>query len=610
MQKLYSLRYKLLGFGALVIIVTASLIFGIGYRVTKKAIIEEAQKQVMSVARERQARLNTWLDGKLRSAEAIALSHTVHEIYENYQQSNRQAGSIEQINLDQLYHTYHHDQSLLKAILFDNNENIIVMAAQDSSSFIDTSRYELQRALSGESVFGPIHLNRNNIPVINFTTHIHDSQGQIRGMFFSQFATAETVDPILADTSGLGHSGEAFLVNQDTVMITPSRFQEHPMHLTHKMPIPTVLEGLQGKTGTMVYTGFLGEKVVGAYTFMPVEGWVLVVEMKIKEAFQPLREIIHNTLLATIVALIGLLLLTSIITRAWTSKLEQLAKVSEKVGAGDYSVRLGPSHRNDEIGVLVRVFNKMIVGIAKSQEQLKQSHLKLLQSEKLAAIGGFVASIVHEMRNPLSSIKMNLRLLERKARSEAKETEYITIATEEVNRLERMFEELLDYSKPPVLQLEVIDPTQLMLKAVQSSQELANAKSVYLSVEKTEATPDGQFQCDPDKILRVLANVIQNAIQASHEKSEVTISILADHPSTLSFVVRDQGSGMSEKALKRVFEPFFTSRDDGIGLGMNNVKKFIDAHHGELEIESEQNVGTTVKIILPKEIDDGENTGH
>nr|MBC8478421.1 HAMP domain-containing protein [bacterium] len=266
-----------------------------------------------------------------------------------------------------------------------------------------------------------------------------------------------------------------------------------------------------------------------------------------------------------------------------------LAPASNQVGRGDLTVRVAEESRGDEIGSLLVNFNLMVKGLEDSRRQL-------VQAEKMAAIGQLVAGIVHEMRNPLSSIKMNVRLLQRRLQEMSTVRESLEIASGEVERLERMLAELLDYSKPPTFKPETFAPGILLERVRRAVTEPAAANEIELTC--TSAPEIATLYGDLELMERAVVNLLLNAIQACDKKGRVELRIEEAAGGTL-LQVSDRGRGMNTHVLERLFDPFFTTRPDGIGLGMASVRKIVETHDGQLQVESLVDQGTTVRIILP-----------
>jgi len=589
-----------------VIITTVSIISLSGYWLAKQSITDEVQRRVLGVLNERKSRVELLFEEIHKSmiyftqgSDAAGIL-TSHLSAPNSAQDNRKRMTELLIRYSEVYESFAYCGMVeLDGSIFSQSGNL-----QEDTLPADLSAFK--RASHAGFAIGPIHLNSSGETVFNIGLKIFNGDEPF-AIFLCQLYSNKTIEPILLDTSGLGWSGDAFLIGADTLMLTPSRFYNHPQPLTHKMPIPTALLALQGKKGVKVYQSFLGMEVVGAYTRISNPGWVLITEMVTEEAYAPLKTVARNTAIVSFLALIIMLYLSVLISRKWTNPMEQLAEASIKVADGDLTTRVSEDNRRDEIGTLARQFNHMVMAIADSRDKLEKSHNRLIQAEKLAAIGELVTGIVHEMRNPLSVIKMNLNLIQRKSANSTNAdlvtTEQLELAAQEAQQLEKMLAELLDFSKPITLKKKLLSITKLVDKSINAIKQAADKSAVEVIFHLYESQ-DFEVYADEDTIKILLSNLALNAIHASRPGSQIDLSFrLID--GNLNFEVIDKGKGMSSNVRERILDPFFTTRDDGIGLGMSNVKKIIDLYGGTINIESQENVGTTVSIRLP----DMENHG-
>ena len=170
---------------------------------------------------------------------------------------------------------------------------------------------------------------------------------------------------------------------------------------------------------------------------------------------------------------------------------------------------------------------------------------------------------------------------------------------EESNRLNRVVSELLDYARPLELNIEPISIGTLFLDIVKRL-ELEQATSGIEIVQ--EIQPDlPMVQLDYDRILQVLLNLTQNSIDAMPNGGKLILSaVWVIEGNSVQLGIRDTGAGISPANLHRLFEPFFTTKTRGAGLGLAVVRKIVDAHHGEVEVSSEEGVGTQVLLTLPQ----------
>lgn len=229
--------------------------------------------------------------------------------------------------------------------------------------------------------------------------------------------------------------------------------------------------------------------------------------------------------------------------------------------------------------------------------ELKDLEEKYYESQKLAAIGQLSAGIAHEVRNPLSSIKMSLQILEKRMQPSDNDLKRFKIAQREVEHLEKLVSDVLIYAKPSDPQKEPSDMSSIIKRALAMVEKSLKDKDI--EVQKRYAEDINTISVDPSMIKQALINIFQNAIDAMEPKGRLMISLKNDGDS-LVIEIDDNGSGIDEEDLPYVFNPFFTKKNSGTGLGLTQVKKIIDQHNGEIKILSRKDEGTQFVITLPK----------
>jgi two-component system, NtrC family, sensor histidine kinase HydH len=230
---------------------------------------------------------------------------------------------------------------------------------------------------------------------------------------------------------------------------------------------------------------------------------------------------------------------------------------------------------------------------------LAESKASLRRSERLAALGQLTAGLAHELRNPLGTIKASAEMLNKnltKGRPEvlAEMTGYIGT---EVNRMNGLITSFLDFARPLQIHPARADFQVVLDDAVQQQSELAKNRDVTI-VKRIEGDPL-EFAFDSDLLKIALTNLVQNAIQASAAGQEVEIRAIARDQS-LVVLVSDHGEGIQPQHLESIFNPFFTTKPQGVGLGLPIVSKIVDEHQGRLQVFSEPGKGTTFEITLPQ----------
>ncbi len=249
---------------------------------------------------------------------------------------------------------------------------------------------------------------------------------------------------------------------------------------------------------------------------------------------------------------------------------------------------------------LLRATDKKPYGLILTLSNITQKKIieqQLYHADKLSSIGQLAASVAHEIKNPLASIKTLGQLLQEETEATDTRREYIDVIVCEVDRLNGVVEQLLKYARPEgssfreLLFAEVIKP---VLSLVHHESERQRVVLV------AEYRPDLKVFVDSEKIKQVFLNLIFNAIQAMSEGGKVILRAFHDTDSPWTvFEVEDNGSGIPPATANKIFEPFFTTKQRGTGLGLAIVKKIIDLHGGKIEVSSELGKGTRIKFYLP-----------
>ena len=257
-------------------------------------------------------------------------------------------------------------------------------------------------------------------------------------------------------------------------------------------------------------------------------------------------------------------------------------------------VNLSATQVKDEGGTKLGV-----VILLNDMREMVELQERAKRAEHLASIGRMAATVAHEIRNPLSSVRGFAQFFANRFKQKTEERTYALAMMEESNRLNRVVSELVDYARPLELNIEPTSIETLFLDIVKRL-ELEQSTSCIEIVQ--EVHPDMLMaQLDRDRILQVLLNLTQNSIDAMPNGGKLILSaVWLAEQNSVQLGVQDTGQGIAQADLPRLFEPFFTTKTRGAGLGLAVVRKIVDAHHGEVEVSSEEGVGTQVRLTLPQ----------
>ncbi|MEL6930037.1 MAG: GAF domain-containing sensor histidine kinase [Cyanobacteria bacterium J06600_6] len=236
--------------------------------------------------------------------------------------------------------------------------------------------------------------------------------------------------------------------------------------------------------------------------------------------------------------------------------------------------------------------------VAKRTLQLKTAQAKLIEKEKLAAIGQFASMIVHEIRNPTTTILMGLTSLQ-KLNLDQRDRLRLNLALAEGERLKSLLQEILLYAKPQKLQTEEIELNQFLkdLFLILEQMPEASQRHLKLAIDNSPCIVLG----DRDKLKQVIINLVRNAFEAIETGANVTCHLSLDqNTERYCLSVFNRGTPIPPEILPKLTEPFVSNKPSGTGLGLAIVKQIIHSHGGSLSIESSLEAGTKISFTLPK----------
>lgn len=228
--------------------------------------------------------------------------------------------------------------------------------------------------------------------------------------------------------------------------------------------------------------------------------------------------------------------------------------------------------------------------------QIKQLEEQLRRSERLAALGRLAAGVAHEIRNPLSSIKGFAAILAGKFEGDDSGRKIAEVMGQEVERLNRVVTELLDFARPTELNKELHSCKDLIERTLRLVEKDAQHQMVV--IESRVDPQNLQVDVDQDRFAQVLLNLYLNALQAMEDGGKLTIEAFRQMDQVV-LQVTDSGTGISGEHLPHIFDPYFTTKPRGVGLGLANVHKLVEAHGGDIEAVSSPGQGTSFVIRLP-----------
>lgn len=234
---------------------------------------------------------------------------------------------------------------------------------------------------------------------------------------------------------------------------------------------------------------------------------------------------------------------------------------------------------------------------SKALERLKLEE-KLNQTERLAHLGKMVATVSHEIKSPLGIVRSTAEILEKRIQKVAPGNEHLArIIVDEAMRLNNIVVEFLDFARPQKMNMEHGRVNAILDKVLSFISPMVREHQVEVVAELGPDLPD--LDMDAEQLYRAFLNILLNAIQAMEAGGSLYVGSRSEDRRRIEIVIRDTGMGMDEDKLTQIFKPFFTDKSKGTGLGLAITKNIIDAHSGEILVESRPGQGTTFTIHLP-----------
>jgi signal transduction histidine kinase len=230
-------------------------------------------------------------------------------------------------------------------------------------------------------------------------------------------------------------------------------------------------------------------------------------------------------------------------------------------------------------------------------ERLERSQDALVRSEKLALAGLIAARVAHDIRNPLSSIKMQTQLLRDRLGADADDEAALTAVLDDIEQVESVIRDLLELARPGELRLERGSLNAVIHDALRQLGAQFRHRKITVDVRLAEELPP--VLVDHGRFKQVLLNVLVNASDAMPTGGLVTVTTQSVGTSELLVEICDDGIGMDDATLERVFDPFVSTKRDGVGLGLVNAKAVVEAHGGRIRLSARTPNGTCARIWLP-----------
>ncbi len=560
-----------------------------GYHCARNAVLSLEATHLRSVLEAREARITDWFEERKADIKAVSGYPCTWKGCVGPSRLESSEGIEDYCHL--LDHVRTGNPAFESIAAYDASWRRVAAARDivhdDSALAPSDFRARLQKA--ADVAVGPPHKHSSDHIGLHLGVPVIEQGGEPTGYVVAAVLLSDTLYPILEDNRGLRASTKTYIVSSDGHFLSGPR--PHVEVLSQGNAFPKgFLEG--DMPGAVAYRDCCGRKVLGVASPMPELGWVLVAEVDEAEAFAWLRMLRQRALVTGIVVFVVVLLFGLNGSRLVSRPFRQLQAVAGRIAGGSHAERV-PAMGIAEADAVAGTLNTML-------DELAAHARRLVNAGALAAVGQLSSSVVHEMRNPLSSIKLNLTAMRDAFAEGSDDRELADIALGEASRVEGMLNDLLAYGKPLDLRLGTVSLSGLLLRVTEHARGACRERGIRL-VTEWDGNESAALPADEEQMLRALANLTDNAIGFSPDGGTVAIVVTVpdNEPDRVEIAVRDEGPGVREDSLEHVFEPFFTTRERGTGLGLANVRKIVECHGGTVNASNRPEGGAAFTVRMP-----------
>ena len=616
--KFLALKTKLVFLFLVLALVPLAIVGAFSIHSTKSLIENLVMRQLENIATDKAAILERWLEERRQDIQVIAGTSLVKtlnpEVIAPY--------------LELIRHHY----GVYNSITVLSAQHAIIVRTRDEHPDPDAAL--LTGGTEAPLVFSPITYHpKERESTFRITAPIAENGNRI-GTVLGTVGTQSIINSILQ--VALGETGECYLVDRNGTF------------LAHKEPWRILTENISqsesfknifdSRDRKKIYRDYRDIEVLGASRKVRGTDWYIVVEQDRDEAFQSIDRMQRLIGFMVFLAIGSATVLTWVISYHIVRPVRNLSRSAKHLALADFSPESLLTRRRDEIGVLCRTFAEMARTIQQRQSTLEQQfnrkaaeleetdqtlkQIKMIaeRSEKFAALGRLGAAVAHEIRTPLTSLKLFLESVQGEIEISPEYTEDFIIAMKQICRIEVAINRLLDYTKPKEMVFSNISVEHLIADIVSLVRPLANKQGCLIEAHFAQNLP--QISGDKTLLEEALINLIINALEAVPEKGTIQVTTKAESlpidgvgempVPVVRIDIADSGPGIAPEYIDSIFDPFFTTKSAGTGLGLPMVFNTVKRHNGEIRVTNREKGGTRISLFFPASLErpdaNGKNT--
>jgi len=607
-NKLFFLIFVLV----VILVVFSSVSF---YMIGKNIIKKRVFAQLESVSTLKENSINQFIDENKNDIESIAqdkyfkenvVEHIIKYAFHGVHDEN-----LHDLSRDYLIQKIkYHGSNVQELFIVDMHGSVHISTDKSQEGKIKTSEEYFKKGFSQTYLQNFFYDYSLQSPSMVISTPIV-YEGVTKAVLVQRLNLSK-INKIMTENSGLGETGETYLVNNINLMLTNSRFFENTA-FKKSIYSKGVNECLQKKTYENIELDYRDIPVLGNYRWLSELDVCLVSEIETNEMYHDIYNLRNVVIFIDIIIMVIVLLSADIIIKRITKPLITLKSSAETIAKGKLNKKIEVQFGKDEIFDLANSFEKMRKSLMLRDSQLEKAVYELKEANKNLknldhAKSEFISIASHELRTPLTSVIGYIELLikEKKlSKNPKKLNEILNITFEEAKRLHHLINDVLNLSKMESGKMTFNFKSNDILEVIESvykeSKILAEKKEIQL-IKEISKVP--KFIFDASKIEEAVSNIVNNAVKILAYGKKVKIS-LNRNEGFIDIVISDNGPGIPKDKMSELFKPFMqvesaSKHHEGTGLGLAISKKIVEAHNGKILVKSELYKGTSFTIRLPE----------
>lgn len=463
-----------------------------------------------------------------------------------------------------------------------------IVVSQLGTSLQDRSGEEaFIRAKAGEPYISEVRMAEDHVPVLTMAAPVRQL-GKIRGVLAAEVNLRGIWD--IVDSIRFGRTGTAYLVDRrGRIIAHPDK--KRVLQDAHFIPTAVIEDIRAGHIGYTERVDAQGKPRLISYAPVELLNWGLIIEQSAGEAYAFSRTMKIQSWILICLSILATVAVSLALSRWMSYPVRRLIQGTERLAKGDFTQPFR-IRRRDEIGRLLFSFNRVISKLRKAQEK-----------EKLSVIGKAAAAIAHELKNSLVLVNTFIRLLPERHKDKKFVSEFSQTIPKELDSWNAVLRNMMEFSRLNHLSMVDLDVNALVKEAAALVKWRARQKNIGFDVRLREKLPS--VAGNADKLKQVFLNLAINSLEATPAGGAIVMeTALAPSsngrvPEHVEVKVTNTGEGISREDMGKIFDPFYTTKASGLGLGLSISKEIVEYHGGHIEVLSERGGETTFTVRIP-----------